>query len=192
MSEFPTLSQTPQIQTNSIVTVLDVFSNSLLLAKINNVSQTPQVQSNSIVLIKLHSFSQTSQFESNFIVLVKLHSFSQTSQFQSNFIVLVKLHSFCQTSQFQSNFIVLVKLHRFYKSPQFCQTQYFLLISPKRFLFSLLMKVHTEVQYGNRLGNPKLQVSTFIHHKDMEIFNFSFFLTMQLYFPTKCFQILTG
>ena len=53
------------------------------------------------------------------------------------------------------------------------------------------MKVHTEVHYGNRLGNPKFQVSTFIHYQDMEIFNFSFFLTVQLYFPTNCFQIST-
>ncbi len=61
---------------------------------------------------------------------------------------------------------------------------------PGDFFFSLLMKVHTEVHYGNRLGNPKYQVSAFIHYQDMEIFNFSVFLTMQLYFPTNCFQIL--
>ena len=54
------------------------------------------------------------------------------------------------------------------------------------------MKVHTEVHYGNRLGNPKYQVSAFIHYQDMEIFYFSVFLTMQLYFPTNCFQILPG
>ena len=52
------------------------------------------------------------------------------------------------------------------------------------------MKVHTEVDYGNRLGNPKFQVSTFIPYQDMEIFYFSVFLTVQLYFPTNCFQIL--
>ena len=59
------------------------------------------------------------------------------------------------------------------------------------FLFSLLMKVHTEVHYGNRLGNPKFQVSTFIHYQDMKKIYFSVFLTVQLYFPTNCIQILT-
>ena len=41
---------------------------------------------------------------------------------------------------------------------------------PGDFFLSLLMKVHTEVHYGNRLGNPKYQVSAFIHYQDMEIF----------------------
>ena len=54
------------------------------------------------------------------------------------------------------------------------------------------MKVHTEVDYGNRFGNPKFQVSTFIPYQDTEIFYFSFFLTVQLYSPTNCFQILPG
>ena len=46
---------------------------------------------------------------------------------------------------------------------------------PGDFFLSLLMKVHTEVHYGNRLGNPKFQVSTFIPYQDMEIFYFSVF-----------------
>ena len=46
---------------------------------------------------------------------------------------------------------------------------------PGDFFLSLLMKVHTEVHYGNRLGNPKYQVSAFIHYQDMEIFIFRFF-----------------
>ena len=50
-----------------------------------------------------------------------------------------------------------------------------LLLVPANFFLSLLMKVHTGVHYGNRLGNPKFQVSSFIYYQNMEIFNFSFF-----------------
>ena len=50
------------------------------------------------------------------------------------------------------------------------------------------MKVHTEGHYGNRLGNLKYQVSALIHYQDMEIFYFSVFLIMQLYFPTNCLE----
>ena len=59
------------------------------------------------------------------------------------------------------------------------------------FLLSLLMKIHTEIHYGNRFGNPKYQVSAFIYYQDMEILNFSVFLTMQLYFPNQLFSNFT-
>ena len=32
-----------------------------------------------------------------------------------------------------------------------------------------------------RLGDPKIQVSTFIHYQDMEIFNLSVFLTVHIF-----------
>ena len=54
------------------------------------------------------------------------------------------------------------------------------------------MKVHTEVHCGDTKRNPKFQVNTFIHYQDMEILNFSVFITVRLYFPTNCFQILTA
>ena len=54
------------------------------------------------------------------------------------------------------------------------------------------MKVHTEVHCGDTKRNPKFQVNTFIHYQDMEFLNFSVFLTVRLYFPTNCFQILTA
>ena len=54
------------------------------------------------------------------------------------------------------------------------------------------MKGNTEVHCGDTKRNPKFQVNTFIHCQDMEFLNFSVFLTVRLYFPTNCFQILTA
>ena len=51
------------------------------------------------------------------------------------------------------------------------------------------MNVHTELRCGIVCGNTKFQVNTFIHYQDMEFLNLGF-LTVELYFPSNCFQIL--
>ena len=62
---------------------------------------------------------------------------------------------------------------------------------PGNFFLSLLMKVHTEVHYGNRLGNPKYQVSAFIHYQDMEIFLFFGFFNNATLFSNQLFSNFT-
>ena len=51
------------------------------------------------------------------------------------------------------------------------------------------MKVHKEVHFGNRLGNPNFRSVPSSITKIWKFFNFSVFLTVQIYFPTNCFQL---
>ena len=56
---------------------------------------------------------------------------------------------------------------------------------------SIFLKVHTEVHCGVQIGVAKFPDNIFIHYQDMEILNFSFFLTVQRYFPYQV-TVFTG
>ena len=82
---------------------------------------------------------------------------------------------------------ILDNFNHFWKIIRFSILEFKL--SSARQIFS---RIFSEVHCGDTKRNPKFQVNTFIHYQDMEFLNFSVFLTVRLYFPTNCFQILTA